>query len=61
MVRRVVLEVNPNYAPIAAADTRPFAHVVVGLLMPPKAHGALLVQVPVWDRPLDRQQGSLIR
>ena len=56
-----MLEVDPNHTPIAAGDTCPFAHVVVGLFMPPKAHGALLVQVPIWDRPLDRQQGGLIR
>ena len=61
MVGCVVLEVNPNHAPVAAGDTCPFAHVVVGLFMPPKTHGALLVEVPVWDRPLDLQQGGLIR
>ena len=61
MVRAIVLEVDASHAPFAAADASPFAHVVVGLLVPPKAHGALLVEVPVWDRPLDRQQGSLIR
>ena len=43
MVRRIVLEVDPNNTPIAAGDTCPFAHVVIRLLMPPETHGALLV------------------
>ena len=61
MVGCVVLEMDPNHTPIAAGDTGPFTHIVVGLFMPPKTHGALLVEVPIWDRPLDLQQGGLIR
>ena len=46
MVGCVVLEMNPNHTPVTAGDTGPFAHVIVGLFMPPKTHGALLVYGP---------------
>ena len=55
-----VCSCNATTTPVAAPDAGPLADVIVGRFVPAEAHGALLVEVPVWDRSLDVQQRSQV-